>query len=1268
METPLGVGNDLHVYPNFDGAFEAPGIFYYETSPAVEDLICFDVDGDPDNDLLLAFNNGLLAWYEYDHVAAAFNEMHTINFTESRPTPTNIKKKDLDSDGDFDVISSFTGGGGTGRTFYHLNNGSGNFLTYTIDDYAFSNVWTIDGDADGDFDIAALINDDYNYIRYYENTGNPEDLFNYVGNLTSSYYWNSFVQLDVDADGDDDLVGVRNSSAYAWVLTNTNGAATFGAASALFTMSTSDAKSIFTSDFDNNGTKDFAYVSGGGYMWVATPSGATYTSTAIGTFDPAPLYEGSHTSVFDLNMDGLEDFVYNKVSGGSGYKLATGAGTFTSGYDAFSVDYGRFGYVDAGSIVDFIGINSEEMYVNYNILMLPPSFDATAPTATWIEEGTSGDSLIISFEVIPQTALNIQITPEGAIDAGMGAGVAYSITVMNDSTALTPKVIHYTVPDDAVVEDVTNYGVSVQADPDTWGAFAGLLNIYSSFIITDNDLGIFCTPNTVAFSEGTTADTVFAHLNMVPDAPTAVMALYNDNYTTGITEAMLPSYTIPAGIAGVEQFRVTLESPNDYLINPDINTNMQLNLISADPAMNGFTSAEVAVTIYEDDNASVNITLPATDISEGTEPFFISIQPQTALTGNLTITLTPDTQLDLGAGAGVAVSVEFNAIATLPTAQIVAALAAEDLLPEGTHSGTITLTYTSDDPFYATLTSDTYIVVISDNDLPQGITVNNPAIISMVEGAGSTNMDFALWTNTLYGVQIIATPSSGIDLGEGAGVATEIYFSPIEDATIAKILSIDAANNTIVGPAVADHTITFEVITADPQLVDAVIAPVTISISDDDILQNIVMTEPAAGVYMEDIGITEALTISTALAQTPNMPVDITFTPDTQLDLGAGAGVAVTQHFEGADALAAQAIQILIVDDYTFEDMHTGTIDVTITTADPVVAAMSIDPIVINIDDDDLHQSLIFTAPVMEVAEGATGLSLEFSLESIPNAEVTVVFSPAEEVDLGSGYGAVHMVTLSADASATATHVLTMNVLDNWINDGDRDATWFIEFTTDDPAFAGYTYPSVPLTIIDDEELQGVNIAAPDAGAFVEGDTNIAIDLSLFTAPHTPVTISASFDAAQIQIEETLVFNADATATETQSMYVDIIDDVLAEGNHYAVIEYTITTTDNQFDGYTIPMTVINIADNDGETAITDMQDQIPSAVSTVSGLVYLHLPASFLNNDYVVYDVQGKVIANGNIKNNTLQIDLQQVASGIYYFNCYSATGKQTISILKAE
>lgn len=178
-----------------------------------------DLDGDGDQDAMIGEDYGLMQYFENVGSAAA------PQFAAPQQNPFGLDSvayyalpqfMDLDNDGDFDLLVAEYPNGfkyfentGTATTPQFAAPQSNPFGLVATTDTVPAVITSADLDDDGDLDILA---GDYNGVmRYYENTGTPAApqfaaaRQNPFG-LTSTYYYAAPVFIDLDEDGDMDLL------------------------------------------------------------------------------------------------------------------------------------------------------------------------------------------------------------------------------------------------------------------------------------------------------------------------------------------------------------------------------------------------------------------------------------------------------------------------------------------------------------------------------------------------------------------------------------------------------------------------------------------------------------------------------------------------------------------------------------------------------------------------------------------------------------------------------------------------------------------------------------------------------------------------------------------------------------------------------------------------------------------------------------------------------------------------------------------------------
>lgn len=140
-----------------------------------------------------------------------------------------------------------------------------------------------------------------------------------------------------------------------------------------------------------------------------------------------------------------------------------------------------------------------------------------------------------------------------------------------------------------------------------------------------------------------------------------------------------------------------------------------------------------------------------------------TVHLQTVPTGNVTITLDPDAQLNLGAGAGVAIQLVFTTENAL-TNQTVNVSAVNDVAIEGVHTGVIVTTVASSDPNYNGLVVPNVVATIGDNDsAPPTSTI---VISEIMYNPGSNETRNAEMNGIGEWIEVVNAGEFAVDIGD----------------------------------------------------------------------------------------------------------------------------------------------------------------------------------------------------------------------------------------------------------------------------------------------------------------------------------------------------------------------------------------------------------------------------------------------------------------------------------------------------------------------
>ena len=115
----------------------------------------------------------------------------------------------------------------------------------------------------------------------------------------------------------------------------------------------------------------------------------------------------------------------------------------------------------------------------------------------------------------------------------------------------------------------------------------------------------------------------------------------------------------------------------------------------------------------------------------------------------------------------------------------------------------------------------------------------------------------------------------------------------------------------------------------------------------------------------------------------------------------------------------------------------------------------------------------------------------------------------------------------------------------------------------------------------------GVTVT-PLAVAVTEGGASTTFTVALNTAPSSAVTIAPSFDAAQLDVSPTLLtFLPDNSALTPQTVTVSAVNNSTTDGTRTSPITFTVSSSDGQYDGFTVSTVTATITDNESAASLS---------------------------------------------------------------------------------
>jgi hypothetical protein len=275
-------------------------------------LLLADLDGDGQRDLVVASNNdGATVWYA-NLGSGNFSPAHPITASAARFTA-----HDLDGDGDADLLGT--------RTWYRNTDGDGTFSA-AIDIASAAMAGRSDAadlDGNGSIDIALTLSLTDEQFAWSANDGDGN--FGAAVSLLDLPFgaetW-QIAAIDLDGDGDEDILAAQQDPQILYWFENTGGGA-FATAESVGSPLSGRIGSVAVADLDRDGDRDLIFSAGGGIFWMENLDGSgqfaalARLTTNAGLFELADvdgdtdldLVIGSGNSIgWSRNTDGRAQF------------------------------------------------------------------------------------------------------------------------------------------------------------------------------------------------------------------------------------------------------------------------------------------------------------------------------------------------------------------------------------------------------------------------------------------------------------------------------------------------------------------------------------------------------------------------------------------------------------------------------------------------------------------------------------------------------------------------------------------------------------------------------------------------------------------------------------------------------------------------------------------------------------------------------------------------------------------------------------------------
>ncbi len=582
------------------------------------------------------------------------------------------------------------------------------------------------------------------------------------------------------------------------------------------------------------------------------------------------------------------------------------------------------------------------------------------------------------------------------------------------------------------------------------------------------------------------------------------------------------------------------------------------SLVNSAGSEYGSVSKSVAVTVDDDDEESLTLSVSELTVNEEGSGVPYTVQLATMPAGSVTVAVSGATgEVSVSPASLTFTTVNWNA------AQTVTVSAGNDV---DTVNDSATLV-NSAGAEYGSLSADV-AVTVEDNDSPE-LTLSKSELTVAEEGSGTYTVQ--LGTLPSGSVTVTVSGASGkVSVSPTKLTFTTVNWNAAQTVTVSAGDDVDTVNDsaTLVNSAGAEYGSASKNVAVT--VTDNDTEGLTLSVSE------LTVDEDSTGTYTVKLATLPSasvtVTVSGATGEVSASPTKLTFT---------------TGNWSTAQTVTVTAGG----DDDAIDDTET-----LVNSAGTEYGSVSKDAVV-TVDDNDT-EGLTLSASELTVTEDSSG-TYTVKLATLPAASVTVTVSGA-----------------SGEVSASPTK-LTFTT-GNWsmaqtvtVSAGGDDDT--IDDTAALINSAGSEYGSVSKSVavtVDDNDMEGLTLSVSELT--VNEGSNRTYTVKLATLPSGSVTVTVSGASGDVSASPTKLtfttgnWKAAQTVTVSAGGDVDTDDDtatlVNSAGSEYSSVSenLTVTVDDDDNDGLTLSVSELTVAEGDSGTYTVKL-DTLPSGGVTVT-------------------------------------------------------------------
>ena len=777
-----------------------------------------------------------------------------------------------------------------------------------------------------------------------------------------------------------------------------------------------------------------------------------------------------------------------------------------------------------------------------------------SPPSLRVAEGGS-NTYTVRLATQPTAQVTVAIAGQASTDLSLDS-TSLTFTTSTWDTAQTVTVTA-SQDDDAVNDSATLTHTAAGGD---YGTATGSVAV----TVTDDDAtsrSLMVSPSSLAVAEGG-SNTYTVRLATQPTAQVTVAITGTASTDLTLDAASLTFTTSTWSTVQT----VTVSAAED----DDAANDAATLLHTASGGDYAGETAEVAVTVTDDDTAGLTLSTATLGVAEGGDAEY-TVRLATQPTAEVTVAVTGQASTDLTLSAA---SLTFTT-STWSTAQTVTVSAAEDI---DAANDAATLLHTASGGDYAGETAEV-AVTVTDDDTP-GTVVLSPTALGVAEG-GDAEYTVRLSSRPTAEVTVAVTGTAGTDLTLDAAslTFTTSTWNAVQTVTVSAAQDDDAVNDA----ATLLHT-------ASGGNYGSVTGSLGVTVTDDDTAA-LTLSTATLGVAEGDDA---EYTVRLATQPTATVTVAVTGQASTDLTLSAASLTFTTSTWNTVQTVTVSAAEDIDAANDAATLLHTASGgDYAGETAE----------VAVTVTDDDTPGTVVLSPTALGVAEGGDA-EYTVRLSSRPTAEVTVAVTGTAGTDLTLDAASLTFTTSTWNAVQTVTVSAAQD------DDAVNDAATLLH--TASGGNYGSVTGSLGVTVTDDDTA-ALTLSTATLGVGEGGDAEYTVRLA--TQPTAQVTVAITGQAStDLTLSAASLTFTTSTWSTAQTVTVSAAEDIdaandaatllhTASGGDYAgeTAEVAVTVTDDDTPGTVVlSPTALGVAEG-GDAEYTVRLSSRPTAEVTVA-------------------------------------------------------------------